>query len=152
MCGDACNSTRLSTGGTIAVLRSPHDATGSPVANEPVASCDLLFHNHQNLSNAHTRAVLRARDGVSIDGLKNCSMLIHRDGDLRTQAPISDEVRTALHAIELKPSVDEHQDYARMDLPEALELCVGTERGIIGRRVSIVRGGERVAEGIIGYN
>lgn len=48
--------------------------------------------------------------------------------------------------------MDEHQDYARMDLPEALELCVGTERGIIGRRVSIVRGGERVAEGIIGYN
>lgn len=48
--------------------------------------------------------------------------------------------------------MDEHQDYALMDLPEALELCVGTERGIIGRRVSIVRGGERVAEGIIGYN
>ncbi|KAK7519039.1 uncharacterized protein IWZ02DRAFT_238600 [Phyllosticta citriasiana] len=152
MCGEACHSTRLSSGGTIAVLRSPHDPTGQPVANEPVASCDLLFDNPASPCNPRTRAVLRARDGVSVDGLKTYFMLIHRDGDLRTRASMGDEVRTALHAIELKPAVDEHQNHARMDLPEALDLCVGTARGVIGRRVSIVRGGERVAEGIIGYN
>ncbi|KAK7544336.1 uncharacterized protein J3D65DRAFT_663589 [Phyllosticta citribraziliensis] len=152
MCGDSCTSTRLSSGGTIAVLRSPHDATGQPVTNEPVASCDLLFDNPTKTASARTRAVLRARDGVSFDSLKTYFMLIHRDGDLRTRASMSDEVRTALHAIELKPAVDEHQNHALMDLPGALDLNVGTERGVIGRRVSIVRGGERVAEGIIGYN
>lgn len=68
MCG---NSSRLSTGGTIAVLRPPpHESPASPVAN-----CNLFFENPAGRT-ASTRVVFQAQDGSCFDHFMGYFMLI----------------------------------------------------------------------------
>ncbi|KAL1615697.1 hypothetical protein SLS54_008827 [Diplodia seriata] len=143
------NSSRLSAGGTIAVLRPPPHESQSPSAN-----CNLFFQNPGELS-GRTRAVFQADDGSCFDHFSGYFMLIHRNGDLLSRPPLSEAAGDALHAIQLRPAVDEHQSLAQLDLANALELSVGGQ-GVIGRKVSIVTDlkdtGTTIAEGIIGWN
>ncbi|EOD49067.1 putative oxoglutarate iron-dependent oxygenase protein [Neofusicoccum parvum UCRNP2] len=147
MCG---NSSRLSTGGTIAVLRPPpHESPASPVAD-----CNLFFENPAGRT-ARTRVVFQAQDGSCFDHFMGYFMLIHRTGDLLSRPPLSEEARNALYAVQLKPAVDEHQSTAQLELTNALDFSVGGN-GVIGRKVSIVTDlndtGATLAEGIIGWN
>lgn len=147
MCGG--NSSRLSTGGTIAVLRPPPHESQSSSAN-----CNLFFENPKD-RRGRTRAVFQTQDGGCFDTFMGYFMLIHRNGDLLSRPPLSDEARNALYAIQLKPAVDEHQSLAQLDLADELEFAVGGN-GVIGRKVSIVTdlsdAGTTLAEGIIGWN
>lgn len=73
MCGGDCNSSRLSTGGTIAVLRPPpHE---SQPCESALADCNLFFENPQHLA-GQTRAVFQAQNGSCFDSFKSCFMLI----------------------------------------------------------------------------
>ncbi|OJD36809.1 oxoglutarate iron-dependent oxygenase [Diplodia corticola] len=146
MCG---NSTRLSAGGTIAVLRPP------PHESQPsTASCNLFFQNPGELR-GRTRAVFQADDGGCFDNFMGYFMLIHHNGDLLARPSLSEAASNALYAIQLRPAVDEHQSLAQLDLAHVLDLSVG-DRGVIGRKVSIVTDlkdtGTTLAEGIIGWN
>jgi hypothetical protein len=57
-----------------------------------------------------------------------------------------------LRRFTLRPSSSRKDDGVEMPLPgEALSLNVGND-GIIGRRVSMMRGNEVLADGIVGFN
>ncbi|KAF2140936.1 uncharacterized protein K452DRAFT_359358 [Aplosporella prunicola CBS 121167] len=162
MCNGSCNSAKLSTGGTIAVLRPTAciSAASAPVDDllhtaNPAVECDLLFENSGDHA-GNTQAIFRTKDGSRFDAFRGHFMVIHRDGDARNAASLREDMRNALHTIEISAAPDATASgLARMELPEELQLSVGGQ-GVIGRRVSIMTGmrdsGARVAEGIIGWN
>ncbi|KAF2691766.1 hypothetical protein K458DRAFT_398179 [Lentithecium fluviatile CBS 122367] len=146
-----CNgsSSRVSQGGSIAVLRSTSPAHQSDARED----MRLLFSNS-------TQALLgRAGTQVEFQGWETsgytisrdrCWVVIHRDGDLSTLTtpPLSESIPFFSFSLE-------NNSVSVMQLPQTLDLGVG-DSGIIGRRVSVMtssRAGPRtVAEGVIGWN
>lgn len=70
----------------------------------------------------------------------------HGDLTASHQAGLGDTER--LHAVRLRHSSNGNND---MELGERLELGVGGS-GVIGRTLSVMRGGEEVGNGVIGWN
>ena len=70
----------------------------------------------------------------------------HGDLTAAHQAGFGDTER--LHAVRLRHSSDGNND---MQLGERLELGVGGS-GVVGRTLSIMRGGKGVGNGVIGWN
>ncbi|CAO2657237.1 Nn.00g033630.m01.CDS01 [Neocucurbitaria sp. VM-36] len=137
-----CNghSTRISQGGSIAVLRPTSHFVGTRSEDDMF----LLFSNQS------------ASLGTSVEfkGLEEHLqqdrhwIVIHRDGDLSatSQSAPADPLCT----FPLTSGLD-----STMQLPQRLDLGVGNA-GIIGRRISVIAGSTQgtltLAEGIIGWN
>ncbi|KAF3004330.1 hypothetical protein E8E13_009429 [Curvularia kusanoi] len=143
MCNGA--STRTSQGGSIAVLRpTQHLRRSTP-------SSDMMLFFHNQLASPGTSVELQGWEEQNENGRH--WVVIHQDGDL--SAPSSTSPQTAqsppLYSFDLVGETDA----ATLHLPQKLDLGVG-ERGVIGRRVSVMTGSVRgpltVAEGIIGWN
>ncbi|KAH7078653.1 hypothetical protein BKA63DRAFT_437916 [Paraphoma chrysanthemicola] len=137
-----CNghSTRVSQGGSIAVLRpTPH--LKRTQSEEEM----LMFFSNR----CSTRGTSVEFEGWNDDEQADRHwIIIHRDGDLSAssqQAPSN-----PLYSFSLESS-ERHM----MQLPQRLDLGV-SDVGIIGRRVSVmtssISGPLIVAEGIIGWN
>ncbi|CAE7208279.1 hypothetical protein PTTW11_09809 [Pyrenophora teres f. teres] len=136
-----CNgtSTRVSQGGSIAVLRPTHHLKRSQSEEEIL----LLFHNR--FSAPGTSVEFQGLD-YSILQDRNW-VVIHRDGDLTDALEKQSTNPLYSFLLDARP--------VRMQLPQRLDLGVG-DRGIIGRRVSVMTGSVEgtltLAEGIIGWN
>ncbi|KAJ4984795.1 hypothetical protein SVAN01_09668 [Stagonosporopsis vannaccii] len=136
-----CNghSTRVSQGGSIAVLRPTQHLQRSNT--DQMA---LFFHNQ--FSAPGTSVELQGWDD---DAQKERHwVVIHQDGDLSGSAS---PVKTPpFYSFSLEQS-----EASTMHLSQKLHLGVG-DTGIIGRRVSVMTGSRKgpltVAEGIIGWN
>ncbi|EDU49819.1 oxoglutarate iron-dependent oxygenase protein [Pyrenophora tritici-repentis] len=136
-----CNgtSTRVSQGGSIAVLRPTHHLIRTHSEE------DMLLFFSNRFSAPGTSVEFQGLDESILQDIH--WVVIHRDGDL-TNAP--EKVSTnPLYSFSLDARP------LRMQLPQRLDLGVG-ERGIIGRRVSVMVGSFEgpltLAEGIIGWN
>ncbi|KAF1975466.1 hypothetical protein BU23DRAFT_579110 [Bimuria novae-zelandiae CBS 107.79] len=146
MCNES--STRVSQGGSIAVLRPTREMREtSPTAQDN--EMRLLFSNEGRalLGNAGTQVKLHGWEYTSGIYPKKSWVVIHRDGDLSAS-----EARPTIPFF----SFDLNGNHAAtMELPQTLDLGVG-DNGIIGRRVSVMTGSRRrpmtIAEGIIGWN
>ncbi|KAI9835716.1 MAG: hypothetical protein M1819_001893 [Sarea resinae] len=152
-----CNgeSGRKSDGGRIAVMFSSSpalDSVGDQIPSRNI--CNFVFNNDEGNSDSTTRAAVRISDDIARDALhgsRQCSLQIDRNGDLTD--PLSSAAGQPLHSfpfelVSLKGHSD--PDYG-FDLPERLDLGVGG-RGIVGRKIRLLCGGERVGEGVIGFN
>ena len=164
-----CNgtSTRVSQGGSIAVLR--------PISSDAVAEnccpeeCQLIFQNrHDAVSQWHTQVELQGWERKQELQKENMWVIIQsvssiipqghmvisssRDGDLTAQPssfPPNQLPAQPFYSFALdKPN-------STMKLPQRLDLGVG-ESGIMGRRITImngaVEGSRTVAQGVIGWN
>ncbi|KAF9735352.1 hypothetical protein PMIN06_010886 [Paraphaeosphaeria minitans] len=145
-----CNgsSTRMSQGGSIAVLRPSREMReASP--DQQDSEVRLLFSNGSRtlLGSAGTQVELQGWDETNKILQRRSWVVIHRDGDLNAS-----EARPAIPFFSFDLG---SRDACIMELPETLNLGVG-DTGIIGRRVSVMTGSTRgpltVAEGIIGWN
>ncbi|OAG10290.1 uncharacterized protein CC84DRAFT_1161255 [Paraphaeosphaeria sporulosa] len=145
-----CNgsSTRVSQGGSIAVLRPSREIREvSPVQQD--SEVRLLFSNGSRtlLGSAGTHVELQGWDATNSIFQRRSWVVIHSDGDLSAA-----ETRPAVPFFSFDIG---SRESCTMELPETLNLGVG-DTGIIGRRVSVMTGSTRgpliVAEGIIGWN
>ncbi|KAF2438674.1 hypothetical protein P171DRAFT_397741 [Karstenula rhodostoma CBS 690.94] len=145
-----CNgsSTRMSQGGSIAVLRPSRDMRdASPDQHD--SEVRLLFSNRSRtlLGDAGTQVELQGWDETNSVFQRRSWVVIHRDGDLSAS-----EARPAVPFFSFDLG---SRESCTVELPETLNLGVG-DTGIIGRRVSVMTGSKRgpltVAEGIIGWN
>ncbi|KAK5123411.1 hypothetical protein LTR85_002843 [Meristemomyces frigidus] len=124
---------RQSQGGVIAVLKP------TLVPGEDALKRELSLRLAQDASNGGTTASL---DGFEANaGIAH--ILIHGHGDLRHHE--SDEA--VLHRFDVPISVTG----GAFPLANTLSLNAGGN-GVVGRRVSFVRGGLVLGEGIIGWN
>ncbi|KAF2727395.1 hypothetical protein EJ04DRAFT_138345 [Polyplosphaeria fusca] len=141
-----CNghSTRISQGGSIAILRSTrHSAT--PSQNE---EWRLLFSNqeyaHENLASNGTQVELQGWSQEHTGRRRGYWVVIH------SQVSLPPTEMSPFYSFDLNPS-----PASAMQLSQKLDLGVG-DSGIIGRRVSVMtastKGPTTVAEGIIGWN
>ncbi|PVH97926.1 hypothetical protein DM02DRAFT_64074 [Periconia macrospinosa] len=143
-----CNghSTRVSQGGSIAVLRPTLQKADSETeirvlfSNSPPTSVDQIG----------TQVQFHGLDPSDTLSSNEHRLVIHRDGNLETSNTQSLSSIDPFFSFTLG---DRHDSV--VNLSRRLELGVG-EKGIIGRRISMLAGsrkGERVvAEGIIGWN
>ncbi|OAL52654.1 hypothetical protein IQ07DRAFT_505863 [Pyrenochaeta sp. DS3sAY3a] len=136
-----CNghSTRVSQGGSIAVLRPT-----SHLIRTQSEEMFLLFSNQ--FQHIGTSVELQ---GLEADLQQDRHwVVIHRDGDL-TAAPHATP-SNPLYSFALDSVLE-----STMQLPQKLDLGVG-DAGIIGRRISVMTGSSQdpltLAEGIIGWN
>ncbi|KAF3033140.1 hypothetical protein E8E12_002241 [Didymella heteroderae] len=133
------NSSRISQGGSIAVLRPTQHLRRSNTD-------DMMLFFHNQLCASGTSVEFQGWDD---DAPKDKHwVVIHRDGDLSGSAcPIQ---TPPFYSFSLQSS-----EASTMNLPQKLDLGVG-DAGIIGRRVSVMTGSVKgpltVAEGIIGWN
>ncbi|KAH7406331.1 hypothetical protein DE146DRAFT_439244 [Phaeosphaeria sp. MPI-PUGE-AT-0046c] len=137
-----CNghSTRVSQGGSIAVLRPTQHLKRAPSEDEML----LLFSNR-----CASRGTSVEMEGWNDDERTDRHwVVIHRDGDL-SSSPQQSQL-SPLYSFSLQQSTD-----SQMQLAQRLHLGV-SDVGIIGRRVSVMTsstsGPLTVAEGIIGWN
>ncbi|KAK4041270.1 hypothetical protein C8A01DRAFT_14967 [Parachaetomium inaequale] len=109
---------------------------------------NLLFLNPTSPSSSHATHV-RFHRAAKPSPLVDDSVLvsIHVTGDLTK--PLSDA--GLMQQFTLRSSVPSSDDGVEMALGAALSLQVGDD-GIIGRRVSMRRGEELLADGIVGFN
>ncbi|KAF2132035.1 hypothetical protein P153DRAFT_183354 [Dothidotthia symphoricarpi CBS 119687] len=137
-----CNghSTRVSQGGSIAVLR-PSPQTNHLTSDDEM----LLFFTNQFAYPGTSVEFQCSKESFEQD---RCWVVIHRDGDLSASSQQTQS--NPLYSFSLDSDFD-----SSMQLPERLDLGVG-DVGIIGRRVSVMasstKGPLTVAEGIIGWN
>ncbi|EAT91628.1 hypothetical protein HBI56_012930 [Parastagonospora nodorum] len=132
------NSTRISQGGSIAVLRPTHHLQRTQSED------DMLLFFSNRCSSRGTSVEL---EGWNEEEQNDKHwVVIHRDGDLSS----SPQQSVPLYSFSLDSSMA-----PVMQLPQRLDLGVG-DVGIIGRRVSVMtsstKGPLTVAEGIIGWN
>ncbi|KAF2254783.1 hypothetical protein BU26DRAFT_416412 [Trematosphaeria pertusa] len=144
------NSTRVSQGGSIAVLRPTRHLEQA----DTNAHMLLLFSNRTEalIGCAGIQVEFQGWEGKSSVRRDRCWVVIHHDGDLSASEALPP------NALPQKPLFSFSLDAAStqtMQLPQRLELGVG-DAGLIGRRVSLMtssrQGPVTLAEGIMGWN
>ncbi|KAH7119953.1 hypothetical protein B0J11DRAFT_72792 [Dendryphion nanum] len=148
-----CNghSTRISQGGSIAVLRSRSRDT-SPALETPEEWRLYFFNNNiTTATRPETGTRVELQSSQTYNG--DCRIFIHHDGDLNATAatlPPNHIPANPFYAFSLKENSE-----SVVRLAQRLDLGVGGA-GIIGRRVSLVARGVdgevNIAEGVIGWN
>ncbi|KAF2836941.1 hypothetical protein M501DRAFT_1059431 [Patellaria atrata CBS 101060] len=165
-----CNghSSRTSKGGAVAILNIPfHQKISSRSNRDEELQCDILFNNQPSrdaddastpIRDGPTGATLRFRNSPPKEGTTDrWWVLIHRDGDLRNSGVPDPHPFYSFPILSASPTLSRESGSMEraVTVPDALDLSVGG-KGIIGRRVSVVRDlkgkGETLMEGIIGYN
>ncbi|KAF2007191.1 hypothetical protein P154DRAFT_528860 [Amniculicola lignicola CBS 123094] len=146
-----CNgfSTRKSQGGSIAVLRRTDSylSEPSPASSPTSEEWQLLFSNNaEDLS--RTQVEFRASDSILKQQMERYWVVIHRNGDLGSSPGLPPTQITSNPFFSFPLAADES---SVTHLPQKLDLGVG-DSGVIGRKVSIMRGRTTVAEGIMGWN
>ncbi|KAF1923375.1 uncharacterized protein M421DRAFT_75631 [Didymella exigua CBS 183.55] len=133
------NSSRISQGGSIAVLRRTQHLRRSNTD-------DMMLFFHNQMCAPGTSVEFHGWDDDA--QREKHWVVIHRDGDLSGSA--SPVQTPPFYSFSLESS-----EASTMHLPQKLDLGVG-DAGIIGRRVSVMTGSMKgpltVAEGIIGWN
>ncbi|XP_014552752.1 hypothetical protein COCVIDRAFT_41134 [Bipolaris victoriae FI3] len=152
-----CNgeSTRVTQGGSIAVLHptppsplrrtrsssSSFSSTSSSSDDETQQEEILLYFTNPLSKTSGTNVEMA---GFGQQSTHAAWVVIHRDGDLSSSS--SPQASNAFCSFPIK------SQNGRWQLERKLELGVG-ERGIIGRRVSVLSGAREVlAQGVIGWN
>ncbi|EMD66005.1 hypothetical protein GGP41_010162 [Bipolaris sorokiniana] len=155
-----CNgeSTRVTQGGSIAVLHptppfplrrtrssSSSSSSTSSSSDDEIKQDEILLYFTNPLSKKSGTNVEMA--GFDQQSTHAAWVVIHRDGDLSSSSsPTSAQEPSAFCSFPIK------SQNGRWELERKLELGVG-ERGIIGRRVSVLSGAREVlAQGVIGWN
>ncbi|EMD84955.1 hypothetical protein COCC4DRAFT_154680 [Bipolaris maydis ATCC 48331] len=153
-----CNgeSTRVTQGGSIAVLhptppspllRRTHSSSSSSSSvssssDDEIQQEEILLYFTNPLSKTSSTNVEMA--GFDHQTTHAAWVVIHRDGDLSSSS--STQRSSAFCSFPIK------SQNGQWELERKLELGVG-ERGIIGRRVSVLSGAQEVlAQGVIGWN
>ncbi|KAA8896053.1 hypothetical protein FN846DRAFT_296942 [Sphaerosporella brunnea] len=128
-----CNgfSTRTSLGGAVAYI--------VPTSSSRFSSCLLQFHNPPDSSSLPTNMSCTPENKLA-----DCEVRIHTLGDLTAGVESAGNVLHSLLPLELA-------EKGQLVLDRRLDLGVGGD-GIIGRTVSVVKGGIVLGEGIIGWN
>ncbi|KAL6238999.1 hypothetical protein BDW75DRAFT_236945 [Aspergillus navahoensis] len=134
-------------------------------SRSPSESYSLIFQQPTSENPEHTKAVFQIKDSSTINAFRSCQAIdlrIERHGDLT----LSSSIHMPLHQFQLRPSVSfpaeqelgasRNENEFEFNLPERLDLNV-SERGIIGRQVTVVaRGGNgevlRMGRGIVGFD
>ncbi|KAK4955656.1 hypothetical protein LTR10_006595 [Elasticomyces elasticus] len=128
-------STRQTQGGSIVLLTPPSNGP------QPTLNREISLRLADNLEGDRTTARL---SGLA-DGCTTADVIIHRYGDMRSQADAQSEI---MYSFRLPTG---SAGDATFTLANRLSLCVGDE-GVIGRRVSLMDGRTVLGEGIMGWN
>ncbi|KAJ5936584.1 hypothetical protein N7466_003034 [Penicillium verhagenii] len=156
-----CNgeSNRPTFGGTIAVMSSdrlessrsssPDSIASSSSSTLSMSSYSLFFRNSDE-HNRHTKAIFQIDDAQTYHALRSSRevyMRVEKYGDLSNREAVP------LHRFAMDFSKLPHrfQPNFEFELPETLELGV-SEKGVIGRQLSMMDECGCLALGIIGYN
>ncbi|KAL1998118.1 hypothetical protein VTN02DRAFT_6824 [Thermoascus thermophilus] len=127
-------------------------SSSSSSSSSAISPYTLLFHNPETTTttaagpSAGTRATLRFHDADTLAAFRNCrrvDLRIERHGDLTATTPAQ-----PLHSFALDTGSSTAMEF---ELPEKLDLDV-SERGIIGRRITLRSRDTTLGTGIVGYN
>ncbi|KAL4970508.1 uncharacterized protein BDV14DRAFT_195195 [Aspergillus stella-maris] len=153
------STSRSASPSSVSFLSSPASSP-EPEAFSPAREAYSLSFQQAEQDSAGTKAVFRAKDANETgNGLfeewRGIEMRIERHGDLTlTNAGLQ-----PLHQFQLRPSSSDSikaKDELEFSLPERLDLNV-SEKGIVGRQVTVVARGERgevlqMGNGIVGFD
>ncbi|KAL4798999.1 hypothetical protein BDV19DRAFT_385676 [Aspergillus venezuelensis] len=170
-----CGPSRPATGHRIAIMflspSTSRSASPSSLSSSPASSPELeaasptkeaysLSFQEAEQDSAGTKAVFRAKDANNTGNgpfgeWRGIEMRIERHGDLT----LTNTGMKPLHQFQLHPSSSSSKrfrDEMEFSLPDRLDLNV-SEKGIVGRQVTVVARGERgevlqMGNGIVGFD
>ena len=166
MCNGDC--TRPSRGGRLAVIHPPARKDRA-TADKAGISCSLILHSHDAMATVSTTATFISEHDNLAQTLQDCVLHIQyvenatemenlcidfgnsQDGDL--SCPEGAMVLSPRHTFRLNPPLTANSSLGNqlsVALEEKIDLEVGS--GVVGRKVSIVRGDISLGVGIIGWN
>ncbi|CZT17763.1 uncharacterized protein RCC_03600 [Ramularia collo-cygni] len=160
-----CNgeSTRTSQGGTIAILKPITPISSSNDELRPCLQRELslrLSPSSSSGATTTTTTTTATTTKATITGLSNFHsttskatesyFIIHRTGDLRHDSQNHHlEDSCILHTFKVPGNTIDQVSFC---LGKELDLGVGGDEGVIGRRVSFLQGGRVLGEGVMGWN
>lgn len=125
----------------------PEPAEGSSSAAPAISPYTLLFNNPETAGKTTgTRATFKFNDANTLNAFRNCRQIdlrIERYGDLTSAMPSQ-----PLHSFALDTNSSKAMEF---ELPEKLDLGI-SERGILGRQVTLLSRNATLGTGIVGYN